>query len=46
MIPEQTLSLTGKVALVSGAGVGIGQATALALGQAGAFIGIHNHTSK
>ena len=46
MIPEQTLSLTGKVALVSGAGVGIGQAVALALGQAGAFIGIHYHSSK
>ncbi len=46
MIPAQTLNLTGKVALVSGAGVGIGRAAALALGQAGAFIGIHYHSSK
>ena len=46
MIPEQTLNLTGKVALVSGAGVGIGRAVALALGQAGAFVGIHYHSSK
>ncbi len=46
MIPEQTLNLTGKVALVSGAGVGIGKAVALALGQAGAFVGIHYHSSK
>ncbi|MDD1637747.1 MAG: SDR family NAD(P)-dependent oxidoreductase, partial [Methylococcaceae bacterium] len=46
MIPEQTLNLTGKVALVSGAGVGIGRAVAWSLGQAGAFIGIHYHSSK
>jgi 3-oxoacyl-[acyl-carrier protein] reductase len=46
MIPEQTLNLTGKVALVSGAGVGIGRAVALALGQAGAFIGIHYYSSS
>ncbi|CAA9889819.1 SDR family oxidoreductase [Candidatus Methylobacter favarea] len=46
MLPEQTLNLAGKVALVSGAGVGIGRAVALALGHAGAFIGIHYHSSK
>ena len=46
MIPEQTLNLSGKVALVSGAGVGIGKAVALALGEAGAFVGIHYHSSK
>ena len=46
MIPEQTLYLIGKVALVSGAGVGIGRAVALTLGQAGAFVGIHYYSSK
>lgn len=46
MVPAQTLDLAGKVALVTGAGVGIGRATALALGQAGAFIGIHYYSSK
>ncbi|MDP2902313.1 MAG: SDR family NAD(P)-dependent oxidoreductase [Methylovulum sp.] len=46
MIPEQTFNLTGKTALISGAGVGIGRAVALALGQAGAFIGLHYYSSK
>ncbi|CAG7855819.1 3-oxoacyl-[acyl-carrier protein] reductase [biofilm metagenome] len=46
MVPEQTLNLTGKVALISGAAVGIGRACALALGKAGAFIGINYHSSK
>jgi 3-oxoacyl-[acyl-carrier protein] reductase len=46
MIPEQTLNLTGKVALISGGAVGIGRACALALGKAGAFIGINYHSSK
>jgi 3-oxoacyl-[acyl-carrier protein] reductase len=46
MIPEQTLNLTGKVALISGAAVGIGRACALALGRAGAFVGINYHSSK
>ncbi len=46
MVPEQTFSLTGKVAFISGAGVGIGRATALALGKAGAFIGLNYHSSK
>lgn len=46
MIPDQTLDLTGKVALISGAAVGIGRACALALGQAGAFIGLNYFSSK
>ncbi len=46
MIPEQTLNLTGKTALISGAAVGIGRACALALGKAGATIGLHYHSSK
>ena len=46
MIPEQTLDLTGKVAFISGAAVGIGKACALALGKAGAFIGLHYFSSK
>jgi 3-oxoacyl-[acyl-carrier protein] reductase len=46
MIPDQTLDLTGKVALISGAAVGIGRACAFALGQAGAFIGLNYHSSK
>jgi 3-oxoacyl-[acyl-carrier protein] reductase len=37
--------LTGRVALVTGAGVGIGRAAALALAGAGAFVGIHFHAS-
>ncbi len=46
MVPEQTLNLSGKVALITGSAVGIGRATALALGKAGAFIGIHYYSSK
>ncbi|MEQ1636062.1 MAG: SDR family NAD(P)-dependent oxidoreductase [Methylococcales bacterium] len=46
MVPAQTLDLTGKVAFVSGAAVGIGRAVALALGKAGAFIGLHYFSSK
>lgn len=37
--------LTGRVALVTGAGVGIGRATALALASAGATVGVHYHSS-
>jgi 3-oxoacyl-[acyl-carrier protein] reductase len=46
MLKKQAFSLEGKVALISGAGSGIGKAIALALGQAGAFVGIHYHSSK
>lgn len=46
MIPKQTLDLTGKVALVTGGAVGIGKASVLALGRAGAFVGVHYFSSK
>ncbi|ASF45080.1 SDR family NAD(P)-dependent oxidoreductase [Methylovulum psychrotolerans] len=43
--PEQHLDLSGKAAFISGAAVGIGRATALALGKAGAIIGLHYYSS-
>ncbi|WP_137718238.1 SDR family NAD(P)-dependent oxidoreductase [Methylobacillus flagellatus] len=46
MVPEQTLSLAGKAALITGGAVGIGRATALSMGRAGAFIGIHYYSSQ
>lgn len=46
MVPQQTWDLTGKVALISGAAVGIGRACALALGSAGAFIGLNYFSSQ
>lgn len=39
-------NLSGRVALVTGAAVGIGRASAFALGRAGAAVGIHYHSSR
>ena len=42
---ETRFDLSGRVALITGAGVGIGRATAIALAQAGATVGIHYRSS-
>ncbi|MFN0051824.1 MAG: SDR family NAD(P)-dependent oxidoreductase [Planctomycetales bacterium] len=43
--PGSPFDLSGRVALVTGAGVGIGQAAAIALAGAGARVAIHYHQS-
>lgn len=46
MMTPSTISLHGKTALVTGAGSGIGKATALLLAEAGACVGVLTRTAK
>ena len=41
-----SVDLSGRVALVTGGGVGLGAAIAELLGRAGAFVGVHYHSSR
>src|SRR5579871_60212 len=42
----ETFQLSGRAALITGAGVGIGREIAFALAGAGAVVGIHYHSSE
>ncbi|MFP6762440.1 MAG: SDR family NAD(P)-dependent oxidoreductase [Planctomycetaceae bacterium] len=44
--PTGTGSPAGRVALITGSGVGIGRETALCLAKAGIFVGVHFHHSQ
>lgn len=43
---QTPFDLSGRAALVTGAGVGIGKSVALALASAGAMVGVHYHASQ
>lgn len=43
---NDSFSLAGRAALITGAGTGIGRAMALAFGARGAYVGVHCNTSR